>query len=534
MADANLVVTFSAAIDDLTSGIAEAKDALSSLSAPIAEMNAQYASFGASTAQAFAPDKVRAFNAALVASASIENSLVAAHAQAAAAIRSGDDKSYADAIRASKLVIGEEIKDVENGLKQKESLFAEEAARHEITQQQKIVMSRQAVDAEYQAELQLLNQELALGAKTLAQKQQINDKILDAERRHQNQVDDLVQKSITTQEKQYESFGNTISQSFNSQLRGLITGTTNWHTAFKNILTDLLIKFIEWGETMVIQHLANEAAKTAATTAGVAARTGAEQAGAAVSLATQAATMIRSIMSSAAETFAGVFGFLSPIMGPLAAGPATAASATVAGAAGLVASADIGMWRVPQDMLSLVHHNELIMPAAEAGAFRNMLSDGQAGGRPARGGRSHPPDHDLPFPVDGRGGRIPVAPRQCAGDDQGDGRSRPAWRPSRAAPAGWRVIRHDPSSDIPEPAGRLERSQETDVQHACRRRGVRPGDTGGVVSISALGIRADIRRPRGRFKPSRTRRAIAAKPDGVLPAMPWPVWPVSLCRPERQ
>ena len=26
-------------------------------------------------------------------------------------------------------------------------------------------------------------------------------------------------------------------------------------------------------------------------------------------------------------------------------------------------------------MLTLVHHNELIMPAAEAGAFRNMLGD---------------------------------------------------------------------------------------------------------------------------------------------------------------
>ena len=84
--------------------------------------------------------------------------------------------------------------------------------------------------------------------------------------------------------------------------------------------------------------------------------------------------IVRSILSSAAEAFAGVFGFLAPIMGPFAAGPATAAQATVAGMAGAVASADIGMWRVPQDMLTLVHHNELVMPAAQAGAFRGMLS----------------------------------------------------------------------------------------------------------------------------------------------------------------
>jgi hypothetical protein len=38
------------------------------------------------------------------------------------------------------------------------------------------------------------------------------------------------------------------------------------------------------------------------------------------------------------------------------------------------------MWSVPADMLTLVHHNELIMPAREAGAFREMLGGGERGG----------------------------------------------------------------------------------------------------------------------------------------------------------
>jgi hypothetical protein len=380
MADASLTVTFSAATDGLAAGVAAAKDALSGLSAPIGEANAQFAGLGAGIAQAFAPGKVEAFGAALIASASIQNSLVAAHAQAAAAIRAGDEASLADAMRASRLAIGEEVRDVEDGLKQKLALYAEEVARHEITQQQKIALSRAAADAEYQAELGLLGQEQALGGATLTQKQQIDDKILDAERRHQDEMASLVQKSIDAQQQQYESFGNAISSSFNAQLHGLIDGTTTWRNAFKAMLADLLIKFIEWGETTVIQTIANEAARTAATTAGAAARSGAEQAGAAASLAAQGATMIRSILSSAAEAFAGVFGFLSPVMGPLAIGPAAAAQATVAGMAGAVASADIGMWRVPDDMLSLVHRDELVMPAAQAGAFRDMLTDGAQAG----------------------------------------------------------------------------------------------------------------------------------------------------------
>jgi hypothetical protein len=153
------------------------------------------------------------------------------------------------------------------------------------------------------------------------------------------------------------------------------------------VLDDMLIKFIEWGETMVVRHIANELAQTASTQAGVAARTGAEASGATASLATQGATMIRSILSSAAESFAGVFGFMAPILGPAAIGPAAAAQATVAGVASSVASADIGMWQVPNDMLSLVHRNELIMPAAQAGAFRDML--GGAAAAPGSGSAVH-------------------------------------------------------------------------------------------------------------------------------------------------
>ncbi len=379
MSDANLEVRFSASVDDLASGVAQAKDALADLSAVASQMNEHYAALGATIAASMSPDKLRAFDAALLSSASIEKSLAAARAQAATALRQNDDASYADAARAAKLAVNEEVKAVEDGLRQKLALYAQEAQRHEITQAQKASLSRQAMDEEYQAELGLLQKEMGLGNQTLTQKQIINDKILDAERRHQDQVDQLIQKSISQQQQQYESYANAVTQSFNSQLHGLLAGTTNWRTAYKNILSDLLIKFIEWGETTVVQHVANEAAKTAATSAGVVARTGAERAGASASLATQAATIIRSILSSAAEAFAGVFGFLSPIMGPLAAGPAAAAQATVAGMAGAVASADIGMWQVPRDMLTLIHHNELVMPAAQATAFRDMLTGASHG-----------------------------------------------------------------------------------------------------------------------------------------------------------
>ena len=155
----------------------------------------------------------------------------------------------------------------------------------------------------------------------LPSKQRVDDMIIEATRRRDDQMAALTRSALQDQERDYQAFGSSITQAFNSQLRGLLTGTTTWHTAFKNVLQDLLIKFIEWCETTVEHYALAEAMKTAATTAGVAARTSAEQGGAAASLGAQGAAMVRSILSSAAETFAGVFGFLAPLMGPLASRP---------------------------------------------------------------------------------------------------------------------------------------------------------------------------------------------------------------------
>ncbi|WP_210208987.1 hypothetical protein [Roseiarcus fermentans] len=99
----------------------------------------------------------------------------------------------------------------------------------------------------------------------------------------------------------------------------------------------------------------------------------------AAGLAAKKTMDLQAITGDAGRAAAGAYASASevPVIGPILA-PAAAAAAFAA-TEGL-ASADIGMWSVPQDMLTLVHHNELIMPAAEAGAFRAMVSGGGAGG----------------------------------------------------------------------------------------------------------------------------------------------------------
>ena len=376
MTDTSVCVSFRASIADFVAGVGEAKEALQSFSAPFGAINGQLAALANASSQAFSAERQQPYRDALIATQALEQSLAADHAHAAAALRSGDEEAYADAVKAAQLATAEELRLLADGLKQKLALYSEEARFYEITQAQKLAFSRQALDEEYAAELAALQKREALGEQSLAAKQRIDDIMIEATRRRDDEMASLTRSALQEEEREYQSFANSIEQAFNSQLRALLAGTETWRAAFKKVLDDLLIKFIEWTETMVAHSVMAEAMRTAAAAAGVAARTGAEEAGAAASISAQGAAMIRSILSSAAETFAGVFGFLSPLMGPLAAGPAAAAQATVAGMAGSVASADIGMWQVPQNMLTLVHHNELIMPAAEAGAFRSLLGGG--------------------------------------------------------------------------------------------------------------------------------------------------------------
>ncbi|MGH6990164.1 MAG: hypothetical protein ACREFD_14655 [Stellaceae bacterium] len=133
----------------------------------------------------------------------------------------------------------------------------------------------------------------------------------------------------------------------------------------------------------LLAHLFAESQKTTATTAGVAARSAAETTGAGTSLIAQVGAAIRSIAIDAGQTFAGIFAFLAPLMGPAAAGPAAAGESAVYAAAGSISAFAVGAWEIPQDMAGILHAGEAVMPASFASGFRATLGGGNSGGASA-------------------------------------------------------------------------------------------------------------------------------------------------------
>ena len=212
----------------------------------------------------------------------------------------------------------------------------------------------------------------------------------------------MTRSALQDQERDYQAFGNSIAQAVNSQLRGLLTGTTTWHTAFKNTLDDLLIKFIEWCETSVARYVLAKSMKTAATTAGVAARTGAEQGGAAASLGAQARQWSNPFFPPLRKHSLACSDFLRRSWVPSRSAPPRRPKPRSREWPALLHPRISACGRC-RDQLALIHQNELIMPAGPAGALRDMLTSAPNGGSAGGGGSVaiHPTTHLHVNAIDG-------------------------------------------------------------------------------------------------------------------------------------
>ncbi|HEV2162237.1 MAG TPA: hypothetical protein VGR52_08415, partial [Stellaceae bacterium] len=174
-----------------------------------------------------------------------------------------------------------------------------------------------------------------------------------------------------------------INAAFDSSITGMILGTTTWQKAVARIGQSIVAEEIGNALKIAENWAVTELVKTSATEAGAASRTAAEQSAGDASLASLALKAIKAITTDAAQTFAGVFAFLAPEMGPAAAAPAAASEAVVLAATGAVASAAGGLWDVPGTILSVLHPGESVLPASVANPMRDFFSGGGSGAAPA-------------------------------------------------------------------------------------------------------------------------------------------------------
>ena len=354
MAD-DVSIKFSADIGDLQKGMAQANAAIQSTTAALRS--------GADGVDA-------AFS-------SMTQSYAASLAQRTAATQAASDDQLALARIADRGSYDIAL----NGIKTQISLVKEQAQTSQASREEELTALLQ-LEAQREtierAHLDFVKSTLTEGTTAYANAQRQIEELASQSALRRQQIEASVNSQIYADyRRSYEQIGSSVS----SGIVGIIRGQETLRQAAQNVALSIVQSFIQariktvadWlaGETAkVATTQAAEAAQTAATTAGVTTRTAAEQTGLATSLAGTVAQVLKSITASAAETFAGIFGFLSPLLGPAAAAPAAAGQASVLAVAAAVPSFASGAWDLPTDMLANVHRGEMIVPAAAAAGLR--------------------------------------------------------------------------------------------------------------------------------------------------------------------
>ncbi len=315
--------------------------------------------------------------------AALQQAYAAGMVQRAAIIKGASDDELAAARAGDKAATDISL----DGIKLKQAQVREEAQLDQISHAEELSQllalesDREAIEARHLAYLQTTYRDNA--AQYANVQRQIDELAAQSALRRQ-QIEATYARQVYAD---YKQAFDQIASSAATQIGQLIRGQETLRQAVANVLFSIVESFIQarlkavadWAAGVVAETAATsagEAAKTGAVVAGTAARTGAQEAATTAGAAMTLASIGRGIIASAAETFAGIFGFLSPLMGPAAVGPAAAGQATVMAAASALPSFAAGAWSLPSDMIAQVHKGEMIIPAAAAAGLREMSGGG--------------------------------------------------------------------------------------------------------------------------------------------------------------
>ncbi len=380
MADSNVSISFSADASDFLDGVARVSAALKTLPTGVDQVSS---SLGR-TSQTFSTFGTGAASALVkVAEASREASA-----------------SRQQAAQTSLSAINSEIAAERATFSEKKSLYDELTKLKILSANERLAATQSALNQEYLAQRALLEKEVELGDLSVRQREAILNRMQALDEKYALQSQKIILQSVEQIVRPMDRVVDSVASSFSSGLTAMIFRGRTFGQVMASVAQSVVSQFMrmgvqvvaDWAKqqiALVVLSQTAESQKTAATLAGAAAREGVAGGEATSGIAAIIGNAVKSITIDASTAGAGATAFMAPFIGPAA----VAEGAAVKGAVLSMAAFDIGAWQIDQDQVAMVHRNEMVMPAAEAGAFRSMLSgaaNGASGGAAtASGGDTH-------------------------------------------------------------------------------------------------------------------------------------------------
>jgi len=260
-------------------------------------------------------------------------------------------------------------------------------------------MGLQTKEQELQSEIEFENRKFAIQEKAIldriellkkdptrsvVERQKLNDQLVEMEQKHSDEVRKIQSKSTLEGTKNFTDMFGSIRQSFEGAIAGMVSGAMTLRQGLASLWQGILGAFSQFIAKKVTMWIFGENAQTAATVGGNVIRVASSWWAAGQSVMATAWAAIKNIASAAWEAAAAVYKSISmiPIVGPfLAPAAAVAATGVVLGFAGRIASAE-GGFDIPSGLnpITQLHEKEMVLPAAQADAVRNMAENGGTGG----------------------------------------------------------------------------------------------------------------------------------------------------------
>lgn len=164
----------------------------------------------------------------------------------------GIDFGAAERMQAALASIGAEIKMAEDRYNSLKRIYADDAASHQISELQKYQLTVSALNQEWAAIQGFYGQEEAAAAGSPAKLAAV---LAQQKVAYQKYYDELAKLAADYRKKNTEEWnkiGSEIQSAWDSQLRGLLAGTTTWAAAMKNVAGDLVLYMIKEFEKLLI------------------------------------------------------------------------------------------------------------------------------------------------------------------------------------------------------------------------------------------------------------------------------------------
>ncbi len=284
-------------------------------------------------------------------------------------------KAEADAREAQEETIKGEIEDAKLKEQTEEQLVQQQFIKGQISKQQEIAALATAKQNELQIEIDYWRaiEQLHQGdQKAVARIEAQITKLTDEQVLMRAKA---VTDSLTEQQKQYQKMEQNIRRIFSGMqsvfsgfTRDLLSGNKSISQSWDKMVDDIATKFVEGLEKQLMAFLQKKVMEIA-----IHAQT--EETKEAISKATTQKEDLRTAYSAAKNAWKATAGIdiVGPVLAPIAAAAAFAGVVSFGSAEG-------GQYYVPNNQLTMLHPQEMVLPAGIANQMRSVIGGGGGGG----------------------------------------------------------------------------------------------------------------------------------------------------------